>query len=166
MNKEESFIKGRTITLEGIKVQYCHLGDPDTKYKKKMWTCTLRLEEEMAKSMKAVGFNVRNTKDLKRFKEGDAEYFFLKCYSLCNKSDGTEMRPPFVKGRDGSTDIDGNTVGDGSLVNIKLWCKYMEVDGETHLPPYINGVQVLELVEKNNGGFSNVDEVASEDIPF
>ncbi len=166
MNIVKDFVEGRKFTLSNVKVEWAYLVKPDTSFNKSIWKITARLEEAMAKSMLDAGFNVKNTKDGKKFKTGDAEYFFIECSKKTHKKDGSPMTAPAVKDRDGETDMDGSKVGNGSLCNINVFAQYTEVNGQTYLPCYLNAVQVLELVVYNPTGFQNVDETPDENLPF
>ena len=166
MNIEKQFIKGRKLILENVIVEWAYLVNRDNKFGKDQWKITCRLEEKLALSMKKVGFNIRNTKDGKKFKEGDAEYWYLECVKKFITRDGKEFSAPYVKGRDGETDEDGSKVGNGSRCNVAIFAKYQEVNDEMFLPAYLNGVQILELVEFNPSGFSNVDADGEENVPF
>jgi hypothetical protein len=155
--KKPEFIEGKQFDLKNVKVQWCFLADPDTKFEH-CWKLTARLEESLATPMKQAGFNVKSSKDFKDFKAGDDEYFYIECKSKCKTKEGKENKPPFVKGRDGRTDIDGSIVGNGSTCNVRIFARYAEVSGKLHLPAYLNGVQVVNLVEYNPNAFDSVEE--------
>lgn len=161
MVKRNEFVEGKAFIIPSVYVEWCHLVQPDTEFQKSQWSVDMRLEEPMAKSLKEAGFNVRHTKDKKKFKEGDELYYFLKSYSKTATAKGPNKMPPTVDAN--AKPMDGNLVGNGSKCNIKVWAKYVDVNGETHLPAYLNGVQVIELVEYTQDGFDPVD--ASDPSP-
>ena len=159
MTKRNEFIKGAQLTLPKVKLEWCHLVEPDTEFKKSQWSVNAVLEEKMALSLKEVGFNVKYTGDRKKFKQGDPLYYFLKAYSKTHTAKGANTPPKVVDAQ--TNTMDGNLVGNGSICNVKMWCKYIEVDDEVKLPAYLNAVQVIELVEYN--GDEGFDPVAGAD---
>ena len=154
--KREEFIEGKQFELKNVPVEWCYLAEPDTKFEH-CWKLTARLEEPLAKSMKAAGFNIKLSSDMDRYKEGDDVYYFLEIKTKVKQKSGKENRPPYVCDREGNT-MDGGIVGNGSRCIVRVFAQYKEVSGTLHLPAYLNGVQVLSLVKYNPNSFDAVDE--------
>ena len=79
------------------------------------------------------------------------------------------MNPPRVVGDDGETPVDGSKVGNGSIVNLNVYAKYWEVNGETFLPLRLNSVQIVKLVEYTGGtGFKPINQSVDKtsEMPF
>jgi hypothetical protein len=152
----DEFIDGEEFVLSNVPCKWASLIRPDTRFEH-VWKIDAILTKDQADRMKAVGFNV------KQDKEGD---WFIRCKKKVQTKSGSPMEPPRVVGRDGATPFT-EEVGNGSIVNIKVFAKYKEVNGQTHLPAYLNAVQVLEHVPYNSSGFGNVDDGAvPDDLPF
>ena len=151
--KQSDFVKGCEFVLSGVKVLWANVqaDNPDSKYER-VWKTDVILEKSMADSMLASGFGVR---------EKDGEYL-LTIKKKCMTRDGKAQTPPTVVGRDGKTPFT-EEIGNGSTCNIKVYAKYCEVKGETHLPAYLNALQVVEHVARG-AGFDNLD--GTEEAPF
>jgi hypothetical protein len=153
--------EGSVLPITNRPVKWAALINPDTKFEA-CWKLDVVLTKEQAEKMLAVGFGVKVDKD------GD---HVLRVKKKCRTKKGDLMTPPTVVGRDGQTPFTEN-VGNGSICNINIFAKYIEVNGNTYLPAYLNEVQVLEHVPYNGGGgFSNVDEgtegeAPESDVPF
>ena len=154
--KRPEFEEGKQFDLKDVQVQWCYLAEPDTKFEH-CWKLTARLNESLAKSMMAAGFNVKHSSALKDFEAGNDEYYYLECKSKCKTKEGKDNKPPFVKGRDGKTNVDGGVVGNGSICNVRIFAQYKEVSGTLHLPAYLNGVQVVTLCEYTPNSFDSVE---------
>ena len=156
---KDEFVDGAEFTLNNVKCKWANLITPDTRYEHK-WKIDLILTKKLAESLKSVGFNVKTDKD------GDQ---YLRVVKKTRTKSGTPMEAPRVVALDGSTPVT-ERIGNGSVVNIKIYAKYIEVSGQTHLPAYINAVQVVEL-EPYTGG-SDFDDLTSgdtgmgDDVPF
>jgi len=157
MIMRDEFKKGRVVTLPNLKVEWCYLVDPDLKFGKSQWCVDVRLPEDMAKSLKEVGFNVKYTGDKKKFKEGDELYYFLKCYRKTMTGKGP-LDPPKVLDAMAQP-MDGKLVGNGSTCNVKIWAKYITVNEEVHLPARLTKIQVVELVEYSGDGDDGFEPV-------
>lgn len=150
--------KGLKFDLLGVPVEWCYFVEPDGKFKNPpVWKCTARIEETKAKAMKEVGFNIKYTPDLDKYKEGDDVYYFIEI-TTSTMINGKEMSPPLIYSHDGVTKIDGALVGNGSVMNLKVFARYIEVNGKTFLPLRLNSGQVISLVEYNPSGFKPVVE--------
>ena len=150
------FKEGAQILLKNVEVLYPYLIEPDTKYAP-MWSVTLILDDKAAEKFKKLGANVRKDKDGRNL---------LKVKRKKILKDGTQQSPPVFVGRDGRTPFP-EEIGDGSIVNIKLWAKqYTTGEGETRLVTYLNAVQVVEAQPPNNASFDPIDDDDGDAIPF
>ena len=158
----KDLIKGKKFPIPNVFVEWCHLVKPDTGFGKSQWELTLRLPEKLAFDMRAAGFNVRHTDGKKKFKAGDEEYYFIVAYRKTVTSKGVELTPPKVFERDGKTIFEG-LIGNGSKCNVKISAKYLEISGETKLPCRLVAIQLVDLVEFGNDGFSPLDDEGDAD---
>jgi hypothetical protein len=158
MTMRQEFIDGMEFPINGVAVKWAYLDAPDTRFEHK-YKVDLVLTKDQAEKMKAVGFKIKTDKD------GD---FVLTATKKTRTKGGKVMEAPRVVGRDGQTPFT-EKVGNGSIINIKIFAKYTEVSGNTFLPAYINSVQVLSHVPFA-GGFGNADDpdaqVDADDLPF
>ena len=161
MEKDSRFVDMFEFPLNGIETLYAFLFTPDTKYES-CWKATLVLPDEMAESMRKVGFNVRT-------KEFDGE---LKNIIVAKRKthtrDGKAMYPPKVydagtEGSDPQAWPKDVAIGNGSICNFIVAARYVEVGGKTRLPLYLNQVQVVEHVAYAGSSFKSV---GSDNIPF
>ena len=157
---KDEFVEGDEFTLSNVKCKWAALITPDTRYEHK-WKIDLILTKKLAESLKSVCFNVRTDK------EGDQ---ILRVIKKTRTKGGTPMEAPRVVGLDGITPF-AERIGNGSTVNIKVYAKYIEVSGQTHLPAYINAVQVVDLVPYKGGSdFDDISDGADngtgDDVPF
>lgn len=157
---KDEFVEGDEFTLTNVKCKWAALITPDTRYEHK-WKIDVILTKKLSESLKSVGFNVRTDKD------GDE---ILRVIKKTRTKGGSPMEAPRVVGLDGITPF-AERIGNGSTVNIKIYAKYIEVSGQTHLPAYINAVQVVDLVPYKGG--SDFDDLTGEggsgtgdDVPF
>ena len=152
--KDERFIKGEEITLNGVKLRYPYLAAdaPDTKFAHQ-WSSDLLLEEDIAKDLKEMGFNVKDS----------ADGPFIKAKKVCVTRAGKKMSPPRVVGLDPRVPFT-DPIGSGTIANVKIWCKYQTVKGTTSLVAYLNDVQVLDCVA--GGGTGGFDNLSDEESPF
>jgi hypothetical protein len=157
---KDEFVEGDEFTLTNVKCKWAALIQPDTRYEHK-WKIDVILTKKLSESLKSVGFNVKTDKD------GD---LILRVIKKTRTKSGTPMEAPRCVGLDGSTPFT-ERIGNGSTVNIKIYAKYIEVSGETHLPAYINAVQVVDLVPYKGG--SDFDDLSGDggastgdDVPF
>jgi hypothetical protein len=155
----EKFEEGCVLPITNRPVKWASLITPDTKFDP-CWKIDIVLTKEQADKMKSAGFKVRQDTD------GD---WILRAKKKVRTKSGQPMSAPTVVGRDGVTPFTEN-VGNGSICNVNIFAKYIEVSGQTYLPAYLNEVQVVEHVPYGGGsGFANVDEdgdAASGDLDF
>jgi hypothetical protein len=153
MELKAEFVEGAVLPLSNVKVKWAALQEPDTKFEP-CWKIDIIITEEQANNLKAVGFKCRQDSD------GD---WILRAKKKVRTKSGKAQRAPLVVGRDGRTPITDN-VGNGSLCNVNVYAKYVEVAGVTHLPCYLNEVQVIDLVPYSGStGFKPIPE---ETVPF
>ena len=131
MKRDPMFEKGKKISLNGVKVKYAHVYDPDTKFEPE-WSITMVIDDKKSRDqLTDVGFNI------KQDKAGD---FVLKAKTKVVSKGGRKNFPPRV------IDAEGNNftepIGDGSICDVEVWCKYRDVSGKTYLPAYLNTVRV------------------------
>lgn len=155
MERDNRFDEMFEFDLNGIEVMYPHLVKPDTKYES-VWKVDLILPEALAESMQKVGFNVRE-KDY-----GNGEVKIITAKRKTHKRDGSAMYPPRIYDagtpesapKPWPSDI---AIGNGSIFNLKVSAKYVEVAGKTRLPLYLNSVQVVKHVPYSVSPFGAVD---------
>jgi hypothetical protein len=146
MKKE--FVEGDEVILSNVSVKWANLNAPDDRFEP-CWKVDAVLTQEMADEMKKVGFKVRQDND------GD---WILRCKKKTHTKKGKPMDAPKVVGRDGKTAFTEN-IGNGSIMNIRIFAKYVEVNGNTYLPARLNAAQVVTHVPyEGGGGFDNLDE--------
>jgi hypothetical protein len=140
------FVEGASFWLFNHKVEWCHVEEakPDIKYGKSQWCITVRLDEERYKSLKEVGFNAKWKHENRNWKEGDEDYMFIMVYSKTETSKGPNPCPKMTMKDTGEPYL--GAIGNGTLMDVKVWGKYIEVNGETMLPAYLDGGSVRELV--------------------
>ena len=141
----EEYIEGANFVLKDVPVKWAHVLEPDTKFEH-AWKIDAILDKDMADSMAAAGFGV---------KESDDGEFSLTIKTKCKTKNGKDNRAPKVVGRDLAPFTE--PIGNGSVCNIKVWAKYIEVSGKTYLPAYLDGVQVVDHVAYDASGFENLD---------
>jgi hypothetical protein len=153
----ERFVDGDVLTLTNVPVKWAATQRPDTKFES-VWKINIILTDEQATKLKSVGFRVKTDKD------GDQ---ILTARRKTQTKSGDPIAPPTVVGRDGTTRFT-EELGNGSVVNVRVWCKYKQVSGETYLPAYLNEIQVIEHIPYGGGGFGDVDsdEAAKSDLDF
>jgi hypothetical protein len=153
----QEFVEGEVFALINVKVKWAALNKPDTRFEP-CWKVDAVLSPDQAEKMKAVGFRIRQDAD------GD---WVLRCKKKCRTKSGQPMEAPRVVGRDGVTPFTEN-IGNGSVMNINVFAKYIEVAGKTHLPAYLNEAQVVEHVPYTGGspGFGNLEEGPQEQSDF
>ena len=148
----EDFIKGKIVTFPNLEVEWCHVTKPDTGFGKSQWEITCRLPDSLAEEMREVGFNVKKKSEMKKYKAGDPDYYFIVAYRKTQTSKGQQLDPPKIFERDGRT-LNTGLIGNGSILNVKVSAKYIEVSGETKLPCRLISAQIVELVPYGDGGF-------------
>jgi len=165
----EIFIKGTKLPLNNVQVEWCHLDVPDTKFGKNQWQLVVRLPDKLATDMKECGFNVKHSTKKKGYKEGDEKYSYIIAYRKVKTAKGIEMTPPKVFERDGATPYVGK-IGNGSIMNLKIAAKYLEINGEMMLPARLDtALQIVKLVPYSNTGFEDLgdaDDADGEDFNF
>ena len=156
----DEFIEGDNFTLANVPVKWASLDKPDTRFEP-CYKADLILTKDQAERMAAVGFKIRTDKD------GDK---VLRVKKKTMTKSGTPMEAPSVVGPDGET-LFTQKVGNGSILNVSIFAKYIEVSGVTYLPAYLNGVQVVSHVPyKGAADFADVSDSgaagATDDVPF
>lgn len=149
----EDFVKGKIFPLPNLEVEWCHLTKPDTKFGKSQWELTCRLPEQLATDMKEAGFNVKKKSDHAKFQAGAPDYWFIVAYRKTQTSKGVALTPPKIFERDGKTLFEG-LVGNGTVLNVKISAKYVEVSGEMKLPCRLVSAQIVTLVPYGDDGFA------------
>lgn len=130
-----AFDNGKTFTIPAVKVQWLHLAEVDTAFNKRQWSLNVILSPKQAEEFKEVGFNVKVNKD------GDS---YIQPYKKETTSAGLQ-KPPRVKMKDEGTSV--GDIGNGSVLNVEVYAKYMTINNTEMLVCYLNGVEVVELVE-------------------
>jgi len=140
--KQEAFVAGSEFTLMNVEVEWANIqaDNPDTRFEH-AWKIDAILSDSEAKSMEASGFGIRKNKD-------GRNVLTLKTKCVSSRTQKRNS-PPEVFGRDGRTPFT-EELGNGSVCNIKGYAKYVEVNGKTYLPAYINKVQVVEHVSRGS----------------
>lgn len=154
--------------IKGQECAYFYVSDPDTAFNDSKWKVTIFLDEVYEKKMRAVGFNVKiwgqtasgaPKKDRKESKYNDRAY--IQVTRKTHMQNGDPMFPPKVYGPDGQSYWDRNVaIGNGSICNIQVAGKYMQMKGETILPCYLQALQVVKHVEYSKSPFGNAQEEA------
>ena len=157
MTIREEFVKGKIIALPNLEVEWCHVQKPDTQFGKSQWEMTCRLPETLALEMKEVGFNVKKKSQGKNFKAGSEDYWFIVAYRKTQTAKGEPLTPPKIFKRDGQT-IEEALIGNGSICNVKISAKYVEVSGEMKLPCRLISAQVVKLVPFGDAGFDAIPD--------
>ena len=157
---EDKFIEGTVMPIVNRPVKWAALVTPDTKYES-CWKMDIILTEEMATNLKAAGFACKQDND------GD---WILRAKKKTHKKNGEAMSPPRVVGADGQTAFT-EMLGNGTICNVNLFCKYVEVNGKTYLPARLNEVQVVKHVVYAGAspGFAPIEETPAgtgDDVPF
>ncbi len=149
------FKKGAQFMLENVEVMWAYVmpDNPDTEYEH-AWKVDAILGADMAESMKAAGFNVRE-------KKGNQ---VLVVKSKCVTKDGKAQKPPKVIGRNREPFTE--EVGNGSICNVQVWGKEWNVSGKSGTAAYLSAVQVKEHVARDGGGFGDLDGGTGDDAPF
>jgi len=135
------FIEGKVVELENVELRHPYFTTPDTGKegvftKKPEWCCTIILDDDLKDSLEALGFNVR---------EKDGEHF-ITARRACETLGGKKQDPPTVW-KDRETLWDGPDLASGSIVCIKLWCKYTNPRNPTQVVPYIDAALVVDAKE-------------------
>lgn len=131
--------------------QFDQYSPPGMPKGEKKWTCQLVLNEVLATDLESKGFNVKKDKD------GD---WILPTSKKCNKADGSPNRPVVIVGKDGFTPIAVN-LGNDTVANVK--CSARKWPTTQKITVYLEGIQVLDLVEHASLGFDNVEEGEEEE---
>ena len=160
MKKIERFIKGDTIIFRNVPVKWAKLVEPDRpSWGGSFWKIDMLLSKKQAADFKKIGFNVKVN--------GDGEDY-LTCTRKEVTTAGKTQKPPKVIDRDGM-ETDEN-IGNGSVCNLKVWCKYWSSPSGTEgLKPYLDAVQIVDLVEYAGGarlGAVAKDDKTEMEVPF
>ncbi len=142
---KQEFIEGMPYTLSNMEIRHAHLKRTDTpvfegKPGKEKWYVDALVEPAMAQSMLDSGMKV------KPFSEDDPQQY-IRATRLVKTTKGKAMKPPKITDMETGEPIDGDTIGDGSIVNLKVYSKYCKVMGQMYCPVRLNEVEVVKLVE-------------------
>jgi len=112
----------------------------------KKWVTDIRLNDKLAKSLKAEGFNVKKDKD----------GYFLSASKKCEKKDGTPNNPVLIVGKDGKTIVE-NELGNGTVANVKVVARKWGT--VSTITVYLDAIQVVDLVEfSGKSGFDAIED--------
>lgn len=154
MEKDSRFLEMFEFDLDNVEIYYAFLFKPDTKYES-CWKATIILPDSLALEMKNLGFNVRD----KKF--GDETKQVIVAKRKTHTREGKAMYPPKVVDA-GTADSDPQYwdenvgIGNGSVCNLKVAARYVDVGGKTRLPLYLNSVQVVEHKPYDSSPFKSV----------
>ena len=141
MKMIEKFVKGETIVLRNVPIKWAKLHDPDRpSWGGSSWKINAVLSEKQAKAFKEVGFRVKQ--------DGNGDWY-ITCERKEITAGGKKLRPPRIIGRDGMPSQEH--IGNGSVCNIKVWCKYWKSASDEGLKPYLDTVQIVDLIEYDGG---------------
>lgn len=146
------YVKGINSDLKMVTVEWvkCAQDNPDEFKGTKKWCMDVLLSESLAKALKDKGFNVKANKEGKDY---------IRPHKKCMVGAKPQIAPKFV-GRDGKTEVDPAIVGNGSVVNVKVFCKkYPETE---FVSMFIDKVQVVNLVEYGANEFDAIPEDVEE----
>ncbi len=146
-----------SFRLTNVKVWWAHLQRTDTAFGNNKWCMEMHLDDDVAKELKDIGFNIVDKTD----KEGNVIKSIFKAKKEKVTKAGKEQEKPLVYLADGIT-VTNDDVGNGSVCNVMLQAKAWPIRGKWQLGAYIDKVQVVKLVPYDKGGFTDV----TEDIPF
>ena len=166
ITKNPRFISKKSVEfpLDMVEVWYAHLNRPDTKYEN-AWKVNIILPKATADSFLAVGFNVKE----KDFKDGKGVRSFVIAKKKTHTASGDALYAPKIFQQNGKDLWDKDTnIGNGSIMNLKVAARYMEINGKTLLPLYINSGQVVNLVEYISSPFEDTtgETNKNSDVPF
>lgn len=137
MAKDERFVKGSNLTLSGCPVKWAYLINPDTAFNDRKWSIDAYLNDEDAKELKSLGFNIKDSED------GP----FIKLKRKCTTAAGKDLTPPQVVGKDPSIPFT-EEVGNGSICNILVYAVFRSIKGRDVLCAYLEKVQVVDHVAR------------------
>lgn len=146
------------FTLPKVECAYLYLFTPDTAFNDSKWKVTMFLSDAVAAKLQKVGFNVKTwgTKEGKEPSKYDGRQYLVASRKTHTK-EGKTMYPPKVYEADGRTYWDKDVaIGNGSICNVVVAAKYMEIKGETILPCYLNHIQIEVHEEYNSSPFGDV----------
>ena len=142
--RREEFIEGMSYTLENMKVEWCKLVTPDEFEGKKKWCLNIMLTDKLAEDMSEAGMNVKFTKE-------DTPRPFVVAYRYTETKKGKAIPMPRCFDEAG-LEMDGATIGNGSVCDINVNSQYCTVAGKEHCPLRLDSVVVKELVVYNKEG--------------
>jgi hypothetical protein len=148
------------ITIEG-ELSWVRCGKPETDpWDNTKWKATVHpTSADLSKVMDLQSKGVRNT-----LKKDDKGYFvtYSRPSELKTKKGKIALDPPKVYGSDGKTEIDPNTIGNGSKGVLKIEARSFKTpQGGTGHAARLHSVLIKELVEYKKEG-----EEAAEDGGF
>jgi len=160
---DAKFNKYVNISLDDVELKWCkaqsatgqfdQYSPPGMPKGEKKWTCQIVLNETLAKNLIKDGFNVKQDKD------GD---WCLPSSKKCEKADGTPNRPVVIVGKDGFTPIT-TELGNGTKANVK--CSARKWPTTAKITVYLEGIQVVDLVEHSSVSFVNLED-DKEEVSF
>ena len=145
------------FNLSNIECFWVHLDpkSPDTAFGNNKWCLEMRLPDEVAAQLKALGFTVVDKTD----KDGVVVKNIFKAKKEVLTKSGDMQQPPRVVGPDGRTPWDFNEViGNGTICNLQLSAKAWPIKGKWQMGCYVVAVQVVNYVPYV-GSFSDTTSV-------
>ena len=152
----------QNFNLSNIVCYWVHLdpANPDTAFGNNKWCLEMRLDDEIAAQLKALGFSVGDKTD----KDGTVTKNIFKAKKEVMTKSGVAQTPPNVVGPDGKTKWNfAETIGNGTVCNLQLSAKAWPIKGKWKMGCYITGVQVVDHVPYA-GSFE--DTTKKSDVPF
>ena len=135
---KEMFQSGAYVpfTLKGVLLQWAkHLTEPDTEFDpvgKYKVNCIV--DEDIAREMKEIGFNVKKNKD--------DEYFVVPTRK-------PDLGLPPVENVRGEA-VDARKIGNGTIADVEVKAKYYPKLGRLSI--YIEKITIIDLVEYEGSG--------------
>jgi len=153
MKIEQKYIDGYVeMTIPSTEVKWAkvqpHQGDSFQGAPEK-WCIDVKLTDKYASAMIKAGFHVKGTK---------GDYWITPKSAKFEKDGKTQKRNLLIVGADGRTPVT-EELGNGTIVNIKIGAR--KWPNVAKISTYINGIQVLSLVEF--GGSSSFEDTTGGD---
>lgn len=136
----------RTLTVTGTAF-YAKVQSPDKQYN--MFAVDLVVDEKTSDKLKELGAKPATSDGLLKRHEGHPDSDVYKFKRRVVTKDGTHLSPPEVvdsKGRPTK-----KLVGNGSKVKLNVTLMPYTYNSKKGVSLYLNGLQVLDLVEYNTG---------------
>ena len=132
----------QVIIVRDVKAYWANLVKPKNPFGTSQYDVQLQFDADREAAKQLKGLNIKDAK------EGNAKVFYAKCPQF--KRDGTENEAPEVVDKDRKP-IDGSTIGNGSVVNVKLFVYDYDVNGRKGKSAKLLGVQVVKLEKYESG---------------